>query len=737
MEWFLNTDISLFRLINGSMANPLFDVLMPLASGNRFFMPAVVLASLLLLWRGRLRGAVCLLMLVIVVAFGDGFINPKLKELIGRPRPPATLENVRSGGSIARKLGSMPSSHAANWFSAALVLFVYYRRSAWVTLPLAVTVGFSRVYNGMHYPSDVAAGAVLGAGYAVATLVGMQSAWAWVGKRWFPAWWERFPSLLVPQIRPEPDESEAEPEFAPRGSENRGAFAPKHQVLEQQWLNVGYIFIAVSLVARLVYISSDTIELSEDEAYQWTWSKHLAMSYFSKPPLIAYTQYLGTWLWGDTEFGVRFFAPVIASVLGFVLLRFFAREVNARAGVALLLALSATLLMAAGSVLMTVDPLSVLFWTAAMVTGWRASQPDGQTRHWLWTGLWMGLGFLSKYTQLFQWLCWAVFFVLWKPARKHLRRPGPWLAIIINLIFTAPVILWNAQHDWVTISHLSDRAGTDRPWTPTLRYFAEFLGAEFLLLNPIFFVGLSWAAIVFWRKYRNNPRLVYFFSMGAPLFLAYLLFAFRGRVLPNWIAPAVVPLFCLMVAYWESQWRLGRRVVRPWFQTALVFGAVTVVLGHDTQLLEQATKLKWPAEFDHLRRVRGWSKTSAAVEQARQKLMAEGKPVFVIGSHYGLVGEFSFYIPEAKSVVRDEPIVFFYSSPHPKNQYWFWPGYTNRSGQNAIFVREVSKRTGESKPVPAQVEAEFESVTDLGIQDVVVRRKTIRRLQVFECRNLK
>ena len=70
------------------------------------------------------------------------------------------------------------------------------------------------------------------------------------------------------------------------------------------------------------YIGSGKIELSEDEAYQWLWSKHPALSYYSKPPLIAYTQFLGTHLWGDTEFGVRFFSPVIAAVLSLLVLRF-------------------------------------------------------------------------------------------------------------------------------------------------------------------------------------------------------------------------------------------------------------------------------------------------------------------------------------------------------------------------------------------------------------------------------
>ena len=96
----------------------------------------------------------------------------------------------------------MPSAHAANWFAATMIAFIYYRRSLRFMLPTAVLVGFSRIYNGVHYPSDVLAGAILGAGYAAAAVWLLDALWCWAGRNWFPVLWARCPSLLNPTLQP-------------------------------------------------------------------------------------------------------------------------------------------------------------------------------------------------------------------------------------------------------------------------------------------------------------------------------------------------------------------------------------------------------------------------------------------------------------------------------------------------------------------------------------------------------
>lgn len=711
-------DTLVFRFVNQSLSNPVFDRLMPWLSGNAAFSPLLAVAAVWLVRRHRHKGALCLMMLALIIPLGDSFVITTLKKAIQRPRPfIAHAETIQL--DKASPYASLPSAHAANWFAATMILYLYFRRSWRVALPLAVAVSLSRVYNGVHYPGDVLAGGILGAGYGFIGVYTLQAAWRWLGKKYFPLWHEQLPTLV-------PDDSA-------NANAPESKTQPPAAETQSHWLRAGYLLIACLTLARWLYLAGGTIELSEDEAYQWHWSKHLALSYYSKPPLIAYTQFLGTSIWGDTTFGVRFFSPLIAALLAVMLLRFLAREVNARTGFFAVLILSAAPLLAVGATLMTVDPLSVLFWTLAMFAGWKAIRSNSGVREWSWVGLWMGLGFLSKYTALFQLLCWVVFFALWKPARIHLRRPGPWMALLITAICSLPVIIWNQQHEWITATHVAGNASLGKQWQPTLKYFLEFVGAEAGLLNPVFFFSMLWAAIAFWRRYQHDARLIYFFSMGAPVFLVYLAWSFHSRVFPNWIAPCVLPLFIVMIIYWEAQHRAGARQVVPSLVAGLAIGLVGVVLLHDTDLIRRATKRALPPEIDPLTRVRAWTPTAKLVGEARNRLLAEGKPVFIIGAHYGITSLVSFYLPEAKAAVTGEPLVYCRRTSVPDDQFFFWPGYGDRKGQNAIFVAQTHR----VRPVPEDVIAQFESITELPPQPVTYRGRVIRNLRLFELRNLR
>jgi len=69
----------------------------------------------------------------------------------------------------------------------------------------------------------------------------------------------------------------------------------------------------------------------------------------------------------------------------------------------------------------------------------------------------------------------------------------------------------------------------------------------------------------------------------------------------------------------------------------------------------------------------------------------------------------------------------------PENQFYFWRGYEDRAGQNALYVEE----TDSPSPPPAALRREFESVTDLGMRDAFYNGEVYRRYQLYLCQGLK
>ena len=181
----MNPDLALFRLINITWGWEGLAPVMRVASGLVYFAPVILLLVVWMVWKDGVRGRVTVLTLAVLITASDQVSSHFLKPLVGRPRPcraEAGIEGVRTHGARCSGSGSFPSSHAANMAAVAALLGWRYRRWAIPAWLLALLVGYSRVYLGVHYPLDVAGGWVLGAGLAAAA--------AWGAARG-QGWWER------------------------------------------------------------------------------------------------------------------------------------------------------------------------------------------------------------------------------------------------------------------------------------------------------------------------------------------------------------------------------------------------------------------------------------------------------------------------------------------------------------------------------------------------------------------
>ena len=214
-------DQQIFNLINQTWTAPPLDTLMATLSCWGVWWPFLIAAAAWVCLAGGFRARSMVITAVIVVGLTDGLIVNSLKHAVGRPRPNAVLENTRSldlakaqprffalGKPLQIRLtppvkkmqrgNSFPSAHTANNFAVATVIFLFYRRRGWLAYLPAALVGYSRMYVGAHWPTDVAVSCVLGTLLAIFVVRALEQLWKRFGGRLLPEVHLGHPELLTP-----------------------------------------------------------------------------------------------------------------------------------------------------------------------------------------------------------------------------------------------------------------------------------------------------------------------------------------------------------------------------------------------------------------------------------------------------------------------------------------------------------------------------------------------------------
>ena len=512
-----------------------------------------------------------------------------------------------------------------------------------------------------------------------------------------------------------------------------------------------WCFIVALTAIRLSMLAMTDLEF--DEAHYWMWSERLAPAYFSKGPAIAFVIRASTAVFGATEFGVRFFSPLLAAGTSMLLFYFARRLFNATAGLWAVIALNVTPIFNIGAFLMTIDVLSIFFWLAAMFTFWLAVEKSPHfSWYWALTGLLIGLGFLSKYTNALELLSVVLVLALAPRLRLEFARPGLYSLLGVFALCTLPPIIWNQQHAWITLVHLRSRGDLEHGFGFHPTEVLSFLGQHFLVYSPFLFLALAWGVIASWRRVNQQFKVLFLMWFGLPVFVFYLLLSVNKAAAPNWDGLAFLGFGLLAIHFWWE--KLERSIaLRLVAVVALLLGLTMSILALDTDLLRAAGyQFKRTDPSD---RMRGLKSATIGLEKIRHDLETQlGEKLFLIADARDRASEISFYLRDKRVEGPRHPPVYIPESQDMVNQFSFWPRYdefielkpgtprpegetyTEENGINQFVGRDaLFIRSGEKAHVPHSIRAAFQSTEPVGTIEVSRYGKLIRTWQVFLCRN--
>ena len=307
------------------------------------------------------------------------------------------------------------------------------------------------------------------------------------------------------------------------------------------WLRVQYSDLAIAAcmltvagltVMRGVFAAVNPLRV--DEAYYWTWSHESVISYLDHPPMIAWCVHLGTLIFGDTNFGVRFSGLLAMLVMQVLLADIVWRTARDWRCVILAVLLPEAALDYGLLMTKTVPDTALIVFSVALVWALVRLALSNDLRWWLLAGVFGGLALLSKYVAVLLLPAIVAYVVLPSWRKTQLSSPYPWLAALLALAIFSPVLYWNAIHDWESFRFQINRPTQTQglSW----KFLAEFVGTQFFLLGPMLFpVMLIGTARLGRRGFRLKDPISILLTMCVAFPLGFFLIrSAYGRIGDSW-----------------------------------------------------------------------------------------------------------------------------------------------------------------------------------------------------------
>ncbi len=495
--------------------------------------------------------------------------------------------------------------------------------------------------------------------------------------------------------------------------------------------NIMLGFLLVLGLFRLTCIGN--IPLTPDEAYYWTWSRDLAPCYYDQPGMTAWVNRLFGLPWDEpSPFSVRLPAVLLGffgSIIMYLAYRVLYQD-ELEASV-FIIAVSFLPLAFMGGFIFIHDTVLSFFLILSYIFMFRIVRL-GKRRDWYFLALAVAGALYSKFSAVMPGACFALFILLSPNHRKWLKRPEPYIAFLIAAVLFLPAILWNHEHDWISlhaVKRLQKSGGYNfaEAFSSALRYIGTQLAGYSPLVWLSTIATMVEAARRWWRDRRETELLLLCLSL--PIILYFFAQSFRTSVFGNWSAVGYIPALMLL-SHYTAQAVRGKWKAGIWFQKGYMIAGVALAAFMSIALtahvrygvfrpvferIEERQNLQRRIDWRLDNEFFAWDKLVILVETARPGTD------FILTRRYQVASILEFYMP-------DHPRVLFMGGGRRGSQFELWSDFTGLEGMDALFV-DIS-------PMPAVLRAKCGRL--VGIFDPF-RLEEGGRLRkeffIYECRN--
>jgi 4-amino-4-deoxy-L-arabinose transferase-like glycosyltransferase len=326
--------------------------------------------------------------------------------------------------------------------------------------------------------------------------------------------------------------------------------------------------ILASFLARLLFAAS--LGLGIDESYMVAAGRQLRLGYFDHPPIAWWLAWAAAHFFGsDSPIVVRLPFIALFALTTWLMYRVTAALFGVQAGLwaAVLANLCPVIGVTAGTWVLPDGPLfAALLGATFCLIGALPAEGRAAWGWWVGTGICAGLALASKYSAGLTILGAVIFLLTERHSRRWLLRPHPYAGGLVALALFTPVLIWNAEHGWVSFLFQGGRAeGRLNTFGPVLT-----LAGAALFLLPWVWLALLWCGFDALRRGPADKERWLLLCLAAPPIVFFTLISLWSRVLFHWAAPGYLMLLPLLGD------AIARRQGSRWWLAAS--GAV-VVLG--------------------------------------------------------------------------------------------------------------------------------------------------------------